>query len=72
MFVLYAAWVNHSLGIGDEQPSLTLLGLQSRFGDNWGQNTRNLTAMSPKRDWGSKGVKWAAQGAAKTLRYTDS
>ena len=38
---------------------LTLLGLQSRFGDNWGQITWNLSALSPKRDWSSKGVKWA-------------
>ena len=36
---------------------LTLLGLQSRFGDNWGQITWNLSCMSPKRDWSSKGVK---------------
>ena len=34
--------------------SLTLLGLQSRFGDNWGQLTWNLTGLSPKRDWSSK------------------
>ena len=33
---------------------LTLLGLQSRFGDNLGQTSRNLTGVSPKRDWGSK------------------
>ena len=36
---------------------LTLLGLQSRFGDNWGQIAWNLSALSPKRDWSSKGVK---------------
>ena len=36
---------------------LTLLELQSRFGDNWGQITWNLSALSPKRDWSSKGVK---------------
>ena len=35
---------------------LTLLGLQSRFGGNWGQITWNLTALSPHRDWSSKGV----------------
>ena len=35
---------------------LTLLGLQSRFGDNLGQNTWNLTVVSPKRDWSSKRV----------------
>ena len=35
---------------------LTLLGLQSRFENNWGQITRNVTALSPKRDWSSKGV----------------
>ena len=29
---------------------LTLLGLQSRFGDNLGQITWNLSALSPKRD----------------------
>ena len=33
---------------------LTLLGLQSRFGDNWGEITWNLSALSPKRDWSSK------------------
>ena len=32
----------------------TLLGLQSRFGDNLGQSTWNLTGASPKRDWSSK------------------
>ena len=37
--------------------ALTLLGLQSRFGDNRGQITWNLSALSPKRDWSSKGVK---------------
>ena len=36
---------------------LTLLGLQSRFGDNLGQTTWNLTGVSPKRDWSSKRVK---------------
>ena len=36
---------------------LTRLGLQSRFGDNWVQTTWNLTALSPHRDWSSKGVK---------------
>ena len=35
---------------------LTPLGLQSRFGDNLGKTTWNLTGMSPKRDWGSKRV----------------
>ena len=34
----------------------TLLGLQSRFGDDWGQITWNLSALPPKRDWSSKGV----------------
>ena len=38
--------------------ALTLLGLQSRFGDNWGQTTWNLTGLSPKRDWGSKRVNY--------------
>ena len=33
---------------------LTLLGLQSRFGDNWRQFTWNLSGLSPKRDWSSK------------------
>ena len=33
---------------------LTLLGLQSRFGDNWRQITRNVSGLSPKRDWSSK------------------
>ena len=37
--------------------TLTLLGLQSRFGDNSGQTTLNLTGVSPKRDWSSKRVK---------------
>ena len=36
---------------------LTLLELQSRFGDNWGHITWNVSALSPKRDWSSKGVK---------------
>ena len=35
----------------------TLLGPQSRFGDNWGHITWNLSALPPKRDWSSKGVK---------------
>ena len=35
---------------------LTLLGLQSRFGDNWGQITWNLSALFPKRDWSPKWV----------------
>ena len=38
-------------------PLLTLLGPQSRSGDNWGQITWNLSALSPKWDWSSKGVK---------------
>ena len=38
-------------------PSLTLLGLQSRFGDNWEKITWNLSGLPPKRDWSSKGVK---------------
>ena len=33
---------------------LTLLGLQSRFGDNLGQATWKLSGVSPKRDCGSK------------------
>ena len=36
---------------------LTLLGLQSRFGDNLGQATWKLAGVSPKRDWSSKRVK---------------
>ena len=40
-----------------EAQQITLLELQSRFGDNWGQITWNLSALSPKRDCGSKGVK---------------
>ena len=35
---------------------LSLLELQSPFGDNWGQITWNWSALSPKRDWSSKGV----------------
>ena len=35
---------------------LTLLELQSRFGDNWGQVTWSVSALSPKQDWSSKGV----------------
>ena len=34
----------------------TLLEPQSRFGDNWGQITWNLSGVSPKRDWSSKRV----------------
>ena len=36
---------------------LTLLEPQSRFGDNLGHTTWNLTGVSPKRDCSSKGVK---------------
>ena len=36
--------------------ALTLLGLQSRFGDNWVKNTWNLRGLSPKRDCSSKRV----------------
>ena len=36
---------------------LFILGLQSRFGDNWGQNTWNLSGLFPKRDWTSIGVR---------------
>ena len=32
------------------------LGLQSRFGDDWGHITWNLNALSPTWDWSSKGV----------------
>ena len=35
---------------------LTLLGPQSRFGDNGGLITWNLTGLSPKRDWSLKGL----------------
>ena len=35
---------------------ITLLGLQSLFGDNWEQITWNLRGLSPKRDWNSKRV----------------
>ena len=35
---------------------LPLLGLQSRFGDNCGHVTWNLSGMSPKREWSSKRV----------------
>ena len=35
---------------------LTLLGLLSRFVGDWGQIIWNLSALSPKRDWSSKGV----------------
>ena len=34
----------------------TLLGLQSRFGDNWRQISLNLSGLSPKRDWSTKRV----------------
>ena len=40
-----------------EGGQLTLLEPQSHFGDNLGQTTWNLTGVSPKRDWSSKGVK---------------
>ena len=33
------------------------LGLQSRFGDNWEQITRNMRYLSPKPYWRSKGLK---------------
>ena len=46
-----------SIGLGSGLGSgLTLLGLQSRFGDNCGQTTWNSGALSPKRDWSSKGL----------------
>ena len=58
--------------------SLTLVGLQSRFGDNWGQITWNLSALPPKRDWSSKGVEPCfclhggklSTGCTKMFRYT--
>ena len=34
-----------------------LLGLQSRFGYYWGKITWNLSGLSPKQDWSSKGLK---------------
>ena len=40
-----------------ETNHLTILGLQSRFGDKVGQTTWNLTGVSPNRDWSSKRVK---------------
>ena len=43
-------------GMESESELLTLLGLQSRFGGNWGQITWNLIGLSPKRDWSSKRV----------------
>ena len=46
---------------------LTLLGLQSRFGDDWGQITWNLSALSPKRGWSSKGVKRAGSILEETM-----
>ena len=42
---------------------LTLLELQSRFGDNWGHITWNVSALSPKRDWSSKGVNYPTVSA---------
>ena len=43
-------------GVGAEKRKvlLTLLGLQSRFGDNWGQTPWNLSALSPKPDGGRR------------------
>ena len=42
----------------DCERNKTLLGLQSRFENNWGQITWNVTALSPKkRDRSSKRVK---------------
>ena len=35
---------------------LTLLGLQSRFGGNWEKDRWSFSGLSPKRDWGSRGV----------------
>ena len=32
------------------------IGLQSRFGGNWGEITWSLGGLPPKRDWSSKGV----------------
>ena len=39
------------------EKALTLLALQSRFGDNWGRIPWSLSCLSPKRDWSSKRVK---------------
>ena len=57
---------------------LTRLGLQSRFGDNLGQTTWDLTGVSPKRDWSSKRVKelhaapenWLQQKTTSSRRRT--
>ena len=35
---------------GGKKDSLTLLGLQSRLRNNWGQITWNMSALPPKRD----------------------
>ena len=49
---------------------LTLLGLQSRVGDNWGQITRNMSGLSPKRDWSSKrvGIRFCVRYGAPQMR----
>ena len=54
------AWGIHALRMEcpwDAHGLLTLLGLQTRFGDNWGKITWNLSGLSPKRGWNSKGAK---------------
>ena len=52
----HGGWVGSSSLI---RSLLTLLGPRSRFGDNGGQTTWNLSCVSPTRDWSSK-----------TYRYT--
>ena len=47
---------------------LTLLELQSHFGDNWGQITWNVSALSPKRDWSSREVKGTVGLGGRTTR----
>ena len=61
------AWGIHALRMEcpwDAHGLLTLLGLQTRFGDNWGKITWNLSGLSPKRDCSSKG----AEGATGTTQ----
>ena len=41
---------------------LTPIGPQSRFGDNWGQSTWNVSALSPKRDWSSNYNSFSGEG----------
>ena len=49
---------------------LTPLGLQYRFGGNWGQITWNLSGLSPKRDWSSEGLSQEDQPELASADYS--